>query len=791
MELARDIRHATRRLFRRPILPIGAVLAMSIGLGGAIAVLRVIDAALVAPLEFRNGDSVLVLSESRAVGNPVNTVSADELQQLASADAPLMATAFFTVEEATMTSPGEPTTIRSARVSPAFFQVFDVPLVAGRPLRDDDIAGRFGAVAVVSERFWNQHFSGQPLNGQHITFDATPVTVVGIVPRRFGFPRGAEVWMAAPSSYTSPGRLHYLNVVARLKPAASEEAVSAYMTVVNQRVAASSTADTHTLRLTSLRSATLGSTRDTLLLIGAAVVVLLLLTACSVANLLVARAWGRRSEYALMVTLGASRRRLLVEPLFESLMLAVPASVLSLCFAHAALRAFQLLAADTLPSVTDASLDLRSTAVAMVLACVFAFGAAVVPALLVARHAGLSGGGMVILGMRRQRLPHALVAAQVALALVLATGALLFAKSLYLTSRVDTGIAVDETVTWRLALPATRYRAAAIPQFYQSAFERLGALSQVRSVSAALVVPFTGTQGRRTVAKDGDAATKLPISSNTVAPNYFSTLGIRLLSGRDFTEAEAASGTGLAIVSASLARAVFGSVDVLGRELVFDDNFGRSTSTIIAVASDTKTTRTTGDPELRAYTPGLRSPRMALTVRLHRPPHVADLQALQTVIRGLDPQVPAEFVPMNQLLFDEISLPAFRAGLLIAFGTQAVLVAAISMLGLIRWRVSQRIPELALRVALGATPANLRRVLVTSELGWVLGGITAGALAIVILMPMARSMLTFVQPLDLTILISAVAILTAIALVSVLPPAARIAQNMRGPLAAVRDLQAR
>ncbi|MGH9204545.1 MAG: ABC transporter permease, partial [Vicinamibacterales bacterium] len=341
---------------------------------------------------------------------------------------------------------------------------------------------------------------------------------------------------------------------------------------------------------------------------------------------------------------------------------------------------------------------------------------------------------------------------------------------------MGTGIAVDELVTWRISLPSTRYRAASIPQFYRSAFERLSALPQVRSVSAALVVPFTGSQGRRTVTKDAGATTKLLISSNIVAPNYFSTVGIPILSGRDFTDAEVASGSAVAIVSASLARLLFGTTDAVGRELAFDDTLGRSKAPIVAVVADAKTTRTTWDAELRAYTPGLRSPRMALTVRLRHQPQVADLQALQTVVRSIDPQVPADFRPMAELLFDEISLPALRTGLLIAFGTQAVLVAAISMLGLMRWRVSQRTPELALRVAIGATPANLRRVLVKSEMGWVLAGITAGTLGIVILMPLARSMLMLVEPLDPMVLALALAILGAIALFSVLLPAGRIAR---------------
>ena len=789
MDLTRDIRQAAIRLLEAPALPLGAILAISIGLGGAIGIFRVIDASVVQPLELRDADDIFVVSERRPNGGTYTTISPDEFAQLSSHEAPLRATAVLTTEEVTLTSPGDPQPIRAARVSPSFFEVFDVVPIAGRQLQDDDAPGTFGHVAVVSEAFWRHHFGSVDLAGQQITIDSTPVTIVGVLPRGFAFPRDSAVWLPASRDSVASSRLHYLRVVARRLPSASDAAIRAYIDLVNtRRPMASGSGETHTLVLATLREAILGSTGDTLLLLGGAVMILLLLTACSVTNLLFARTWGRRREYSLEAALGASSGRLLVKPLWESAILAGPAGILAVLFAHLGLQAFRVAAGDTFPVLAHAGLDTRSALFAVAAAALMAFAAGILPAVVAVRRLSRVTGALVIHSNERQRLPHALAAIQMALALVLATGAGLFAKSLYRASAVDTGIAVNEVVTWRVRLPPSRYRTAAVTEFYRAASDRLRSLPQVRTVSAALVMPFTASRGERTIRRHAQqAADTLRVTYNSVGPNYFSAMGIPLLAGRQFSEQDAMQAANVTAVSSSLARALFGTLDAVGRDVVFDDSFGKTTTIVVAVVADAKTTRAEQQPGLQAYLPSLRSPRMTMVVRLRGEPRVTDLHALQTMARSVDPQVPVEFTPMADLLFSEISVPMLRTGLLIVFAGQAVLVAAISMVGLIRWRVSQRGAELALRVAVGATPGVIRRVLLRSELGWVLGGLVAGTVGTILLLPMAGPMLAFVDPIDPAIIGTAVTLLIGVALLAILPLATRITINAHGPLAGLRE----
>jgi putative ABC transport system permease protein len=788
MGMTRHLRSATKRFVRYPLLTIGAVLAISIGLGGAIGVVRIIDAALFAPLELHQADRVMVVSERRASGETFNSIAPDELQQLTSSEGPFASVATVTTEDATFTSRGGAIPVRVARISPPFFDVFGVLPLEGRQFRREDTVAQSDDIAIVSEAFSSRHYSGERVAGQRMVVDGRPITIVGVIPSTFGFPQRVEIWRPAAAPPPVAGRLHYLRVVARRLDAVPDAAVNAYMAVVNARLAATSaTGPAHALAVTPFAKATLGDIRQTLILVGVAVASLLVLTACSVVTLLFARTWARRREYALKAALGATRARLFNEPLWESVLMTLPAGVLAVAFANAGIRAIHVVTENRFAALNDAVLDGPTAVFAIILVGVVAFGIGIVPALGVISHAALSRGTLV-LRTGRQRLPHALVAVQVGLAVVLASGAGLFAKSLYRSTDVDTGMAADEIVTWRVALPATHYAPSAVPEFYRSTFERFTSLAQVRNVSATLALPFSGSGSVRTVKPRGsDDAASLRVAADVVGPGYFATMGVPVLSGRDFAGQDMIGAPTVLAISASLARAVFGTVDAVGRTIVFDDSFGRMEPTIVAVVDDVRTSRTAPRTALQTYSPGLRSPRMAFVIRLREQPKAADLLALQTMVRAAHPELPFEFRPLADLLFDEISLPVLRTGLLMVFAGQAILIAAISVVGLIRWRVTQRAPEMALRVALGATPGRMHRLVLRSELTWVFAGIVAGTIGAVIVTPMARSMLTLVDPFDASVLLATIAAILTIALAAVVPVVRPLTINAPRLLAEIRN----
>ena len=778
MEIAHELRRAAARMLEAPGLPLGAVLAIGIGLGGAVAVVRVIDVALFSPLELQQAGGVFVVTERRASGEVSERISPDELNVLRSPDSPFESIAAVTTDTVTMTGLGDAQEVRVSLATPALFQLFRVQPRAGRTLRDDDASNPSGEVVVVGEAFWERHFPGQSLSDQQLVLGGRPATIVGVLPAAFGFPSGAELWRPLPSAYLAPNRVHYLMVIVRRASAAADAAVATFLSVANTRLGGRTGNGGHELAATPFVDAALGTAGQTLILLGTAVVALLVLTASSVATLLVARTWGRRGDYRLKAALGATQIRLLGEPLYDSFVLAAPAAILALGVAHFALQGVQTLAVDRLRVLDGIGLDASAAWVAAGLAALMTFAAGVVPALTIVATIGRMRGGMIVPQVGRRRIVHALVAVQVALAVVLASGAGLFAKSFYRVSALDTGMAVDEVVIWRVALPPARYAGPAVAEFYRSVFDRLGSLPQVRSVSAVLGLPFnfTGVAASRSVtSRPDDPESRVRVSANVVGPGYFSTMGIQLLAGRQFTDADVAGAPNVIAMSASTARALFGSLDPIGREVAFDDALGHERATVVAVVRDTRTTRLLDGLLRQTFSPRLSSPRMAVTVRLRGVATARDLEALRAAARQVDSQLPADFIRLADLRSDEVSLPVLRAGLLMAFATQAMLISAISVLGLVRWRVAQRSRELALRVALGATPGMIRRLLLTTEMAWVLGGIATGAVFAVLAAPRLGGMLVFVNPRDPGIVASAVGLLSAVALLAVFPHANRIA----------------
>ena len=252
MEIAHDLRHAAARMVKAPGLPLGAVLAIGIGLGGAVAVFRVIDVALFSPLELQQANGVFVVTERRASGEVFERISPDELNVLRSPDSPFESVAAVTTDTVAMTAPGDAQEVRVGLVTPALFQLFRVQPRAGRIQLDDDASNRNGDVVVVGETFWDRHFPGQGVTNQQIVLGGRPATIVGVLPAAFGFPSGAELWRPLPSSYLVPNRVHYLTVVVRRRPTAIDEAVSTFLSVANTRVADRAGSGAHELAATPL-----------------------------------------------------------------------------------------------------------------------------------------------------------------------------------------------------------------------------------------------------------------------------------------------------------------------------------------------------------------------------------------------------------------------------------------------------------------------------------------------------------------------------------------------------------
>jgi len=798
--LWQDIRYGARMLWKSPGFTAVVVAALALGIGANAAIFSVVDATLIRPLRYKDPDRLLMVWETFTARNRLrNVVSPANFLDWQAQNKVFQEMAALTDFPANLIGVGEPEELRAQAVTGKFFAVLGVQAARGRTFRPEEDRPNAPAVVVLSHELWERRFGSDPgIVGRSINLDASPAEVIGIAPRGLRFVDKADLWALlrldpARDYRKISGR--YLAAVARLKPGVSLEQARAEMHTIAKRLEQDHPAFSKGwgVNLVPLEEQIAGELQRPLWVLLGAVGLALLIACANVANLLLARAASRQKELAVRASLGAGRWRVVRQLLTESLMLAAAGGAAGLLVARWGLDALIALAPADTPRLHEISLDLRVLAfaagVCVLTALVFGLG----PALLAARaslHDALKEGGRSPLaGLRSRRLSGALVVAEISLSLVLLIGAGLLIRSFARLTAVNPGFETGRLLTARVTLPGRNYQPQQRVAFFRDAIQRLKALPGVRSVSAVSWLPFGGRRsatGFNIEGRPKPGPGENPVTDvRTIHPNYFRTMGIPLLRGRDFTERDTAEAPRTFVINQALTRKYWPNEDPIGQRIaVFmgDQVFGE----IVGIVADIKDQTLDANvlPTVFYAHPHLTYGSMTLVVRATGDP-AALAKAVTGVVRSLDPNQPvADIRAMEEVLSETVSRQRFNMLLLMVFAGVAVALAAVGVYGVMAYSVAERRHEIGVRMAVGARQGDVLRLVLGQGLLLALAGAALGLAGAAALTRLMASLLFEVKPTDPLAFAAATLVLAAVALLACYLPARRASRV--DPLTALR-----
>jgi predicted permease len=815
--MVRDLRYALRLLARSPGFTLVALGSLALGIGANTAIFSLVNAVLLRPMPVAEPEALVsVFQADEQTPGPI-PFSHLNFKDVRAANTTLEGLAAVSFGQANLRiGSDEASQVPIQIVSGSYFDVMRVPLELGRGFQpDEDEVDGARPVAVISWGFWQRQLGGNPdAIGTTITLNRTPFAIVGVTPRTFTgtFPVGTPAaWVpTAMHAVVQPEMAWYetrrgafLFPVGRLKPGVTVDQARSNLQAIMARLAEEypvdtqgrASADVQPLLETRVNPGGQGLILVTSRLLLAVVGIVLVIACANLANLLLARATRRRRELAVRFAIGANRGRVIRQLLTESLTLSVAGGALGLLVANWMLRLLAA-SANVLPIPIDESivtLDGRVLAYTAGISVVTGLLFGLFPALEASRTDVASAVKQESLpGESRGWLRKSLVAVQVALSVVSLVAAGLFLRSLQQTVKIEPGFDPANVTTLAFNLGREGYDPERGTLFYRALIERARSLPGVQAAAVAESIPLAGVQIQRTVYLSAtpppDEGRRLAFV-NYVTPGYFETTRIPLVRGREFEARDAASSPSVAIVNETLAQRFWPDQDALGKRFWF---FGETEPTeVIGIARDSKVGFLAEDPQPLAYEPMYQDYRTfgSLLVRTAGP--TAGMgEALRGAVAALDP----DLTVLNVRTLDEqirVSLtgPQTLTTLVGAFGAVALLLAAMGLYGVASHSVSHRTREIGVRMALGAQPGRvlrlvLRQSLVVVGLGLVAGLLVAG-LAAAVLGSQISALLVEVSPADPVTLAGTVAILFAVGVLASLLPARRAARI--DPLLALRQ----
>ena len=766
--IAQDLRFAVRTLWRSRGFAAVVVLVLGLGIGVNTATFSVVNAVLIRPLGFDEPERLVAVHEDLNGFDLNGAASPPDIEDLQRDQRSFEGVAAYVNRSMELSGGGESMRVEAARVSATLFSLLRVAPLIGRDFTPAD--DRPGVdVAVVSWGLWQTRFAGdRGLVGRSITLDRRPFTVIGIMPRTFEFPRRgpaannepAAVWV--PIAFTDrqlQSRANEFNnsLIARLKPGVSIEQAQSELDVLTTRIMAayprpSGLANVRfSIRLSAipLREEIAGRIERPLVLLLGAVGLVLLVTCANVANLVLSRAASRAREIAVRAALGSSRRRLLQLVLAEAAILSGTGALLGIWLSTAIVQAVPASVADTIPAARNVSIDVRVLGFTAAIAIATSFLFALVP--LVTLEHGLPAsalreeGGRSTPGRRRHRMQAGLVVTTVMLAFVLLIGAGLFLRSFYALMTTDAGFRPERVLTASLMLPRAGYsNAASVRAFHQSLFSRASSMPGVRSAALVTDLPLARYE-RRTMSAEGvPIAGSIPPSTNLswVYGPYFETFGIRITRGRPFSLVESMEQRWVVIVNERLARRFWPGQDPINKRIRWGLDVPQNPNrwlTVVGVIADVLDGPLGTEPFVHAYEPFSQFPDavynnaptqfgrdVKLAVRTDGDPR-ALAAAVRSEIGRIDRELAIDSIALMEDRIDDVVAPRrFSAMTLTAFAGGALLLAAIGLYGLLAFMVAERRREIALRLALGAQPPVILRMVVGQGLKLVAVGLAIG-----------------------------------------------------------------
>ena len=792
-ELAHDVRHAGRQMRRAPGFAVVAAGTLALGIGAATALFAALHAVVLRPLPFANPERLVILRT--AVGTANSAFSVGNFVDVDGRVASYEALAAKQNTSITLQDGDVPERLTAARVTHDYFKVLGTPPMFGRVFTESEDEPGQPPVVVLSQRLWQRRFAGDPsLVGRTLRLDGLPHQVIGIMPSRFDLDSsGEELWL--PIAFTPTQRAqhdeHYLLVFGRLKEGASVESARAELPTVAATLEREHPRQNtgRSIRLEPLAEVLVSGYATQLAILLGAVGLVLLVACANVAGLLLARGAARGRELAVRAALGAGRGRIARQLLAETLVLAGAGAALGLVVAAGLLRLLVAFAPAGVPRLEEARLDLVVCGFAVASALVAGLLAGSAPALGASRldlRSGLGGRSVPVASDRGRR---GLVAAQVALSLVLVTGAALLARTNVALNREPLGFDPAGLLTARVALPTARYPD---PETTTRAF--LAFLERVRTVpgvasaslsSQAPLVPGGGSNGLVPEGRPQNMESAIVSRLQIVTPGYFETVRTPLLGGRGFTADDRRGAPRVMIVSETFARIAWPGENAVGKRVACCEGTPEAPvwKEVVGVAADTRSSGPAFDLRPEFYLPLDQAPddawrwiqrRLTLVARSGGVAPEALIGGVRDALREVDPAVPLfDVASMSERHAGTLAQARFQAGLLAAFAVSAVVLTAVGLYGVIAFGVAQRTREIGVRMALGASEGSVLR-LIAAQTAWVaLPGMVLGLTGAWAAGRALSSLLHGVSPHDPWSLAAAAGLLLAVAVCASAVPARR------------------
>ena len=722
--LLQDVRYGIRTLLRQPGFAATAILTLALGIGATTAIFSVVNAVVLRPMAFDQPERVMyVTNRNLKTGNRNTTISGPDFFDWRAQNRSFEALSYFTgAVETSVTINNVSDYVAVARIAPGYFRVFGATATVGRLFTPDEEQPRPSDTVVISEAFWQRQFARDPRAiGSMVTFGQHARTIIGVTALRY--PARTDIYFPDPIPPESQNRsAHNYRGVGRLASGVPVAQAQAEMTGIAARLEQQypvSNGDKG-VAVVPVQEVVVGGTRQTLFVLLAAVAFVLLIACANVANLLLARAAARGRELVVRAAVGAGRLRLIRQMLTESVVLALVAGIGGVIIARWGVTALLAMAPANLPRLNEVSVD----GAALLFALAISLAASVIFGLAPAWHVsrvdladGLRQGGKgSSLGMRGGWARKAFVVAEIALAVALVTGAGLLGRSLLALADVDMGFRSDRLAVLQTVVPVgTRDDWPLAIAKYRSMLEELRAIPGVTSAAGVTSLPAAVRSSGGYWIQGGPGPEVLGMKSpqavmNVVTPDYFKTLQVPIVRGRDFTDSDRLEAPRVVMINEQLVKDAFPGVDPIGLTLRCGLD-SLDPMTIIGIVRDIRTNGPSSAVQAEIYMPYEQHQGPAATLNIVMRTENVDPLAIGATaarqIRARTPEVPVRVETMEMTMATATATPRFRTVLLVVFAVVALVLAIAGVYGVMAHTVNQRVPEIGLRVALGASPADV------------------------------------------------------------------------------------
>ena len=810
--LIQDIKFGMRMLLKSPSMSIVATIALALGIGANTAIFSVVNAVLLRPLPFPNPDSLVELYETNLQRGTVRgSHSYPNFFDIRSQNTVFERMSMYRSGDFIMTGRGEPVRLQGAIVTSDLLPLLGVAPALGRTfVADEDKGSDTGRVVILSHRLFQNRFGGDAsILNQRITLDGIGFTVIGVMPPAFEFPiqnEPVELWTtiagdaAGTDPITAQRGAHFLRVIARLKPNVTPEQAQGELNTIASRLE-QQYPDTNTrrgLRLESALTALVGDVRPVLLILLGAVACVLLIACANVANLLLARATSRHKEMAVRAALGASRIRVIRQLLTESVLLSLVGGGVGLLLAVWWSDLLVALGKEDIPRAVQVGIDWRVLAftlgVSIVTGVIFGLAPAFHSSKTDLVESLKDGGRGTSEGARRSRMRSILAVGELAVAVVLLVIAGLLIKSLWRLQNVNSGLQTENVMTFNLALPEAKYKAAQQARFFSDLQTRLESSPGVESASSIVPLPLSGErfgisfqiEGREVAPKDEPSADFF-----IAGVGYFRTMGIPIVKGRDFEQRDQHGSPPVAIITEEFARQYFPNENPLGKRMqpgisTYDDEEHSPMREIVGVVADIRNRTLNAAPTPAYYVPQTQVPFSGMTMVVKTTNDPSGLVSGMTKeVAAIDADLPLFGVKtMREYLASSVAGPRFNTTLLSIFAGVALVLTLVGLYGVMSYSVAQRTNEIGIRLALGAQTRDVLWMIVKQGSKLIVLGLTLGLIGAFAATRLIESLLFGVTTKDPFTFAAAAVLLAVVALLACYIPAWRATKV--DPLQALR-----